>query len=363
MSDRIGPRRKFIYLALALFIGGLVFLVLGALDRSLLGVKAKRKTDIRIIAASEEVVSLGLSSASWVDEGNIAFSGKLEGGEVGLYLWKIGDRPQLYRRFGKSSKARYLCAENGVLNYSPDVEPGPGPVTVFRGRPGFEFEKPLRPPVNDRNFEYGIQVNQTTFGSVSITGRRCDIFVDDNKSGRSWVANYNNDAYLDFGKLWSYSSVSFELPGGGDKIALPISISDVYPQGVETPSWDGSFFTWPKTSLSGSGRSRAKVSGYRIFRTGRFEKISVENSPALWGGEFFPYRDGYIVATLDGGMRGIGGIYLLENGKLKKKFDGNFIAISMSPSGCRLAVAILDTDAAERAHLKIIQLCDGGRHD
>jgi hypothetical protein len=346
--------RKWIYLAATLAGGGLLLLGVSGLERLPFATRAKGK--LTVIATSKEELALGLVSASWLDEDNIAFQAKIGREDLGLYTWNIRDKPKIYVKFGKFSHPGYLCAENGRLNYSPNVD-HQGPITILSGWPGHETQAALRPPALDRDFEEGLQVNQAWLGSTSVTGRRCAIVVDGRKAGRSWVANYSNDAYLDLGPRWEPNAVAIEAANGGRKISLPIPIADFDPNAVETPSWDGSFFSWPKSSLSGSGRARAEVAGYRIFRTGHFEKISVKNSPALWGGKFIPYRDGYLVVTTNGGMRGLGGAYLVASDELKKKIDGEFIAIALSPSGCRLAVADLGKTLPEQAHLKIIQLC------
>ncbi|WP_133244931.1 hypothetical protein [Caulobacter radicis] len=358
MTIKAKLRRRFIYLAVSLFVVGLVLLALGAVDgtfRIRMG-GGKFKT----IAESNLSVRLApASSVSWMSEGEVAFVGEDRNGGAGIYIWKIDNSPKIYRRFVDAAHGKYLCAENGRISYSESVD-GDGPVIVRSGAPGREVEQVLRPWIADRDFDYGQQINQIAVGSTSITGRRCKIYVDPAKRGRSWLANYTQDAYLDLGVRWAHGAVSFEDIKSGDKRPLPISISEESILSVETPSWDGSFFLWPRGNFS---NPQSEFLGYRIYRTGAFERVSVKGSSAFLDGKFFPYRDGYLLVTSGGGARGQGGLYTVESGDLRRKIGGNLVAISLSPSGCRLAVAEFASTIPETWNLKIIQLCDGVHND
>ena len=334
--------------------------------------EATKRLEIRTVAASEVEFWPGRQYASWLDENTLAFVGKAQVSSKetsrtdiypsAIYTWKLGSAPQPYTAARWPGGADYLCAENGVITYSaePFLDPPDkgAPVRVMSGALGREQVNILRPSLFDRQYNQTLQANFNAHGSASVSGRRCRFDADPKKANRWWVANYSQSLRLDIGANFQIGSIVLEPPTGGERRELSIPASHVSPYRVETPAWDDSLVLWsdPRGD-SNTVQAAQVVRVYRISKNGDLSSIEIQNTLALRGSRLIPYRDGYVVIIAGDGVPGLGGLYLVQGGKLRKVLSGAFAPVAVSPSGCRVAISDYGKNLPEVTTLKVIQLC------
>ncbi len=298
-----------------------------------------------------------MGTASWLDENTVVFVGfpgeeTWENGHPPprrLYIWRIGGKTEQLPT--GEDKVLGACANDGDPAYTLERDKHRY-LTTIAGN--VRTEVPAPEPTN---------ADQANFAGPTL----CRPHRDERMQDTRWVPNWSGTRYLDFGSRapdfdgTRPSTIVFESSAGEQRrtlTAIDTAVSYVH---VQTPEWDDSFVLWDTWGLgSPRGDTLPYVPIYRVDASGSVKVSHLANGRPLRSSAFITYRDGYLVATTGAGEPDHAGLFLLGETTIKRVLKGYMIEPSVSPSGCRLAVAD-SMDAHGRAlfmeRLKIIDLC------
>jgi hypothetical protein len=304
----------------------------------------------------------------WLDEATVVFRGDIlaKPETVGSHFafkerivtWHLGDPPTaIDDTRWDATKHAFLCAADGELAYSIAFDHQPDGVPVMRvaiGPPDQLRERLIQLPVrHPGQKDRGLYPEGQVLGLIPT----CEPDIDPSMRGRRWAADADAHYRLDFGL--------YEDRHQATDIRLESRTRDRPPRTFNLTSLDADASCTRFASFTGLFYLSACTAGRAAWETdqgcyrawsldpakGVLRRLCVAYDPYLAGTliDLVPTRVG-IVFTADPPQQAEDaprpGVYRAAEGENRLLFTGFTGALSVSPSGCRLAFAHAETRAA-----------------
>lgn len=271
------------------------------------------------------------------------------------------------------------CAGQGVVTYvvkSENLEGRARRITVAAGEPGRTTET----AIEFDGFATFPQLMHTTMRGGSMFSAdprrlspfdcrwvRSEVLSDGNKKNAEWMPLMPRDGFLSFIKQQGSiltERILYYSDEASAPIELQVSARNIEPHAVRYYAYKRAYFLsaieQPRASADKS--SNCDVAWWFYPRDARAEQVCVpvdevtRNYPTYW-----PSRAGVlrvISARRTPHGEKLGGIYLTsEDGKSEKIYEGNVRAVSVSPDGCKVAIALYSRTLDPKAPLSVLELC------
>lgn len=290
-----------------------------------------------------------------------------------LRQWQDGGAIQEFASF-----PGHWCSGGGVVTYvvkSENLEGRARRITLATGEPG----KTIEMAIEFDGFAMFPQLMHTATrgGSMSSADpKRLSPFdcrwvrsevLSVSEKNAEWMPLLPRDGFLSFVKQQS-SVLTERILYYADEISVPIELQvsarNIEPHAVRYYAYKRSYFLSaiepPKASAD--KKLNCDVAWWFYPQDTRTEKVCVpvdevtQNYPTYWPSHAGILRAISARRTPHGEK--LGGIYLTsEDGKSEKIYEGNVRAVSVSPDGCKVAIALYSRTLDPKAPLSVLELC------
>jgi hypothetical protein len=295
---------------------------------------------------------------------------KAQSATTTLRQWKDGGAIEEFASFSGP-----WCVGHGVVTYvlKYEREAGKAKRTTFAvGEPGktaeavIEFDDALKFPQLMHTASRG-------GGPFSTDPRRQSPFdcrwvknetLTGGKKDAEWIPLMPEDGFLSFVKKGSTEKILYYSSETSASIELPVFAQNIEPHSVRYYAYKRAYFLSATESPQSSAEKNSNCALVWWFypKEARTEPVCApvdeiaQNYPTYW-----PSRAGLlrvISARRTAHGEKPGGIYLTsEDGKSEKIYEGNVRAVSVSPDGCRVAIALYPRSLDPKAALSVLELC------
>lgn len=313
----------------------------------------------------------------WLDAKRLVFGEvkrdlKAQSTTTTLRLWNDGGTVEEFANFS----GRW-CAGQGVVSYvvrSEKLEGRARRITLAAGEPG----KAIETTIEFDGFAIFPQLMHTTTRSgsmVSADPKRLSPFdcrwvrsevLSDAKKNAEWMPLLPRDGFVSFVKQPG-SILTERILYYSDETSAPIELQvsarNIEPHSLRYYDYKRSYFlsAIEPPQASADKKTNCDAAWWFYPQETRIERVCVpvdevtQNYPTYW-----PSRVGIlrvIIARRTPHGEKPGGIYLTSKGKSEKIFEGNVRAVSVSPDGCKVAIALYSRTLDPKAPLSVLELC------
>lgn len=298
----------------------------------------------------------------WVDDSTILFRAnkdpkprtnlEAQAREELLYLWRLGEKPKTHGVNPREAAATYCAARGNVSYHQNIVDPltGAKKRTRWLGPPGQEREVPpwkVPPggdPVNNRQL---------------IPPSDCELYSDLAMTGFDYVTDPDRRFYIVLGARPNplrpelKEQLVLRRVDGTTRVSLPIARHE---NAVQYDVSNGTFLVYRRVIVdSDSGPFPNDFDEWRKSNCWPIWRIDPETAKVeqkcipygAWIGDpppskrsgatvnLIPTKAGFFISYSR--LRGVSGLYKLEDGSVRNIFGGEAVDPVISPNGCRVA--------------------------